>query len=266
MKKVITVPKGILHSKEGSKKFTLHRYKPSIEASAIVQHYWFVRWDLLEDTPYEQHVVSHPNINLVFEKDYASIHGIKRTISSHLLEGRGSVFGVKFLPGGFYPLWKKDISQLTEKSIDFQEVFHIDSKTIRDQLFQNHDVAELSIPLIDQLICPNLPEPDEKVDLISQIVLFIREDRSIIKVEDVANKFNLHVRTLQRLFDRYVGVSPKWVIKRYRLHEVVESIDKGSTKNWADLYTRLGYYDQAHFIKDFRLIVGKSPEKYFKES
>ncbi len=67
-KKVITVPKGILHSKEGSKKFTLHRYKPSIEASAIVQHYWFVRWDLLEDTPYEQHVVSHPNINLVFEK------------------------------------------------------------------------------------------------------------------------------------------------------------------------------------------------------
>ncbi|MDF2725313.1 MAG: AraC family transcriptional regulator, partial [Paenibacillus sp.] len=63
---------------------------------------------------------------------------------------------------------------------------------------------------------------------------------------------------------RYVGVSPKWVIQRYRLHEAAEQMERGEVADWAKLSLELGYYDQAHLIKAFKAIVGKSPEQYSK--
>jgi AraC-like DNA-binding protein len=70
------------------------------------------------------------------------------------------------------------------------------------------------------------------------------------------------VRQLQRLFKEYVGVSPKWVIQRYRLLDAAERVAAGTIVNWADLALELGYADQAHFIRDFKGLVGRSPAEY----
>ncbi|WP_339329315.1 helix-turn-helix domain-containing protein [Cohnella caldifontis] len=68
------------------------------------------------------------------------------------------------------------------------------------------------------------------------------------------------------MFSRYVGVSPKWVIRRFRLQEAAELIDKDGASDWAALSAKLGYYDQAHFIKDFKAVTGRSPEAYAREA
>jgi AraC-like DNA-binding protein len=70
------------------------------------------------------------------------------------------------------------------------------------------------------------------------------------------------LRQLQRLFSEYVGVTPKWVIHRYRLLEAAERIATGTVIHWADLAFELGYADQAHFIRDFKRLVGRSPAHY----
>jgi AraC-like DNA-binding protein len=70
---------------------------------------------------------------------------------------------------------------------------------------------------------------------------------------------------LQRIFSQYVGVSPKWVIKRYRLHEAAEQLAGGEVVDWPKIALELGYFDQAHFIKDFKTIVGESPAEYIKK-
>ena len=71
-------------------------------------------------------------------------------------------------------------------------------------------------------------------------------------------------RSLQRLFSEYVGVSPKWVIRRYRLHELIERSHTGEEPDWPQLALELGYFDQAHLINDFRTITGYSPTEYQK--
>ncbi len=58
------------------------------------------------------------------------------------------------------------------------------------------------------------------------------------------------------------GASPKWVIRRYRLHELVERLKAGEALNGAQMALDLGYSDQAHLINDFRSIVGYSPSRY----
>jgi AraC-like DNA-binding protein len=69
-------------------------------------------------------------------------------------------------------------------------------------------------------------------------------------------------RTLQRLFRDYIGLSPKWVLKRYRVHEAAERIASGEAPDAAWLAAVLGYSDQSHFIRDFSAQVGCSPGTY----
>src|SRR6266699_434040 len=69
-------------------------------------------------------------------------------------------------------------------------------------------------------------------------------------------------RTLQRLFADYVGVSPKWVMRRARLHEAAERADSGEPVDWAELAADLGYADQAHLTRDFTVTIGVPPTRY----
>ena len=68
-------------------------------------------------------------------------------------------------------------------------------------------------------------------------------------------------RGLQRLFREYVGVSPKWVMQRYRLFEAAERLAAGGVDG-AQVAQELGYFDQAHFIHDFKAMVGRSPLEF----
>jgi len=102
------------------------------------------------------------------------------------------------------------------------------------------------------------------VRVINEIVDSIIAHREITKVDDIVSRLNPNKRTVQRLFKQYVGVSPKWVIKRYRLHEVAERLAGSEVVDWPEIVLELGYSDQAHFIKDFKTIVGRTPAEYAK--
>ncbi len=98
------------------------------------------------------------------------------------------------------------------------------------------------------------------------MVDLVLEHREIARVEDLAGRAGINPRTLQRLFRRYVGVGPKWVIRRYRLHEAAHRLAGGLAVDQAALAHDLGYFDQAHFIKDFTAIIGRSPGSYAAET
>jgi AraC-like DNA-binding protein len=70
------------------------------------------------------------------------------------------------------------------------------------------------------------------------------------------------VRSLQRLFRKYVGVSPKWVIRRYRLHEAAERLKGSRPPPLAELATSLGYADQAHFAREFKQVTGRTARSF----
>ncbi|HZL94248.1 MAG TPA: helix-turn-helix transcriptional regulator [Vicinamibacterales bacterium] len=119
------------------------------------------------------------------------------------------------------------------------------------------------IAIIERFLRERGARPDANVTRVSSIVYDIAADRTILKVSDLVRRFEINRRTLERLFARYVGASPKWVIGRYRLHEAAEQLanDKGRL---ADLAAALGYADQSHFIHDFKVTLGRSPGAYAK--
>ncbi|UVI27783.1 AraC family transcriptional regulator [Paenibacillus spongiae] len=254
--------KGILHPGIGDTKFSLDRFPPSIETGFFIQNYWIIQWDLRGQAPYRQTVISHPNVNMVIEKDKTRIYGISSATYSQLLQDQGWVVGIKFKPGGFYPFWSAPVSRLTNKSIDVEDVFDVNGLSLSDDILQSQDDIGLAAQRIDSFFRERLPQQDSNVEYICELVYRIRDDRSIRQVNDAVRISGLHQRTLQRLFDRYVGASPKWVILRYRLHEAVERMSQAGSQDWTGLSHDLGYYDQSHFIRDFKSIIGLSPEEY----
>lgn len=86
-------------------------------------------------------------------------------------------------------------------------------------------------------------------------------DRTIVRVDQAAAGAGLGVRGLQRLFAGYVGIGPKAVLARYRLHDAAAALDAGAD-DLAALAASLGWFDQAHFSRDFRAVVGTTPSAY----
>ncbi|MGH3421218.1 MAG: helix-turn-helix domain-containing protein, partial [Streptosporangiaceae bacterium] len=80
-------------------------------------------------------------------------------------------------------------------------------------------------------------------------------------VGQLSAESGMTARSLQRLFADYVGVSPKWVMRRARLHEAAERADSGEPVDWAALASDLGYADQAHLTRDFTVTIGVPPTR-----
>ena len=119
-----------------------------------------------------------------------------------------------------------------------------------------------AIAVIEAFLRGRDPQPDETIARVAAIVEQTDADRTITRVEQLVDRFHIGKRNLQRLFSAYVGVSPKWVIQRYRLHEAADRAASGGAIDWADLALDLGYADQAHFIRDFKRLVGQTPAEY----
>jgi AraC-like DNA-binding protein len=88
-------------------------------------------------------------------------------------------------------------------------------------------------------------------------------DRSVRRLEDLSSLAGVTERTLQRMFAEHAGLTPAWVIRRYRILEAAEQARlHGVDVSWADLAADLGYSDQAHLVRDFRAHLGTTPAAY----
>lgn len=264
MKSKIGKARGILNPTIGERKFQLSRHLPAQDLSFFVERYWIVRWDLRGQAPYLSENLPYPCVNLVIEPGKSRVYGVIKRKFSILLENEGRVFGVKFRPGAFYPFVKSPVAHFTDSSISLDDVFGVAGPAFEEAILAVENEAEM-VELAENFIRQRLPERDETVEEINRIVDRIMADRTITKVDDLVSRLHLNKRTLQRLFNQYVGVSPKWVIKRYRLHEAAEQLAGSNVIDWPRLALELGYFDQAHFIHDFKTIVGKPPAEYVRE-
>lgn len=213
-----------------------------------MERYWVVSWDYRK--PYRQLVVPYPNVHLTFHDGRATVNGVSSGHGIKVLEGNNGVFGVAFRPGCFRPFLGRAVSTITDRSLDAVEVFGADLP------------EALEVPAVERFLRAHLPDPDPHADEAADIVAKIAANPEITRVDALASALDTSVRQLQRLFADYVGIGPKWVIRRYRLREVTERLAQGAEIDWASLAAELGYADQAHFVRDFTKMFGEPPTRY----
>jgi AraC-like DNA-binding protein len=253
---------GILRPAAESTHFHLERLEPSEDLKPIVDRHWIVRWDLRGREPYRQETLPHPCVNLAIQAGKSAIYGIGRRRFTVMLEGRDEVVGTKFRPGTFGAFLEEPIATLTGRAIPVDAVFgrHAGSRLERDMRRAGN--AKGKVALLEACIRAARPCLDEAAIATRDATELALGCQEITAVEDLAERVGQSVRALQRAFHRHVGVSPKWVIRRARVQEAAERVALGQRVAWASLANELGYFDQAHLIRDFRAQIGETPAAY----
>ncbi|MFI6339405.1 DUF6597 domain-containing transcriptional factor [Streptomyces sp. NPDC050535] len=285
--------RGIVDPAELLSRVRFRRREPAPPLRPYLEHYWLIDWDLPQ--PYASHVVPHPSVNVVFQRfegrePFGEVAGIGLGLFTQKLEGRGRVCGIQFRPGGFRPFAPDHaLTEWTGRRVPLAEAFPallaspgvpasprsvassgspvspesapVSPESVPAMVLAPDD-EDARVTALDTFLQNLNPRPDPQSDLAMTLVDHIRTDRSIRHVGDFAHTQGMTVRSLQRLFAAYVGVGPKWIILRYRIHEALEHAEAAGPPDWATLAAELGYADQAHLVRDFAATVGVSPTGY----
>ncbi|MEV0667564.1 helix-turn-helix domain-containing protein [Actinomadura luteofluorescens] len=263
--------RGILHARTGLVRFRIERLEPPAALAPFVANFWVLRWDLRGRPPHRQQVLTRPSVHMTFTSyltagtTRARIAGVVRDDFVEEIHGEGRVVGAAFRPGGFRPFMDAPVSTLTGRFPGVDEVFGQEGLTLAEEVFAIADAHE-AIGRLATFLTGLAPEPDPSAAKAAAIVERIASWPGLVRVDELAADAGLSVRGLQRLFHEYVGIGPKWVIRRFRMQEAAERAASGTGVDWADLAAELGYADQAHFTRDFTAAVGTSPGRYAREA
>jgi AraC-like DNA-binding protein len=255
---------GVLHAAAAASRFTLNRYPPPADLAPFADFCWVIRWDLRGEPPHRQSILPHPNVNLAFESAGASVYGVDTKIFTRCLSGEGKALGVRFRPGGLRPFHSQPISSLNDRVVPAEGLFGPAADQACAEAMAADADDDAMIAAAFGLLRRRGLAPDPVVEQVAGLVGRITEDPGLRRVAQLAEVSGLSERRLQRLFADYVGVSPKWVMRRVRLHEAALRVeaDGPASVDWAALAADLGYADQAHLTRDFTATLGVPPSRY----
>ncbi|MET7423160.1 helix-turn-helix domain-containing protein [Dactylosporangium sp. NPDC005555] len=227
---------------------------PSPALDGVVARSWWATWDLTGQPDYRQLLPPSPSVQLTFPTDGEPLlRGVHRRHFARILSGAGGVLGVAFVPGAFRRFLDAPVSSLTDRTVPAASVFG-----------PLPPVPPGDTATADAFLAARLPPPDPTGDTVAVWVHLAATTPDLRRVDDYAPACGVGVRQLQRLFAEHVGVSPKWLLRRFRLREVTDTLAAapGAPVDWAGLAADLGYVDQAHLSRDFAAMFGEPPTTY----
>jgi AraC-like DNA-binding protein len=258
--------RGILHARTARENFQIERRPPADDLAALADYLWVLTWDLRGRDPHRQQVLTHPAVNLSFTTGgRARVAGVVRDVFTETISGRGRAVAVRFRPGGFRPFLDAPVSTITDRFTPIEEIFGAEARTVADAIIATPDADE-AVALLEAFLRDRVPDRlDPVIAEVAAMVDLIGADPALSRVDLLATVTGVGTRRLQRIFADYVGVGPKWVIRRCRMQEAAERAATGIDVDWAALATELGYADQAHFTRDFSATIGTSPAQYARD-
>ena len=257
----------ILRPSRAEQRFEVGRAAPGEDLAGLVDYFWWVRWDT--PAPHVQEVVPRPVVHLSAEvvdgEPRVLVHGVHPRMFRRRLEGSGHTVAAAFRPAGFHPFLRADVATLHGREIPAVEVIGADDRGVAADVLACED-EEQGAAVLAEWLRGLAPDDDPLVATLAALVERVEEDTSLVRAEQLAELAGVSLRTLQRRFRAYVGVSPKWVVQRCRLLDVTAAAHGSADVDWADLASVLGYADQSHLIRAFTQLVGHSPAAYAREA
>ncbi|WP_206422651.1 AraC family transcriptional regulator [Nocardioides pantholopis] len=269
---------GILRPTEFARHASVERLLPAPGLDRWVENHWCLRWDLPPGTVFHSQTLPHPACTLSVElgrprpgvgAERVLVTGVVTRRFEVPVADRGWVLGVKFRPGGLAALAGLEARALTDRLRPAAELLPapvVDALRVLDGRQAPAAAAGVAdralLGLAERRGASPDPGYDPGYDTVLRLVTDLLRDRSLVRVAQLEERHAVSRRQVERLFARYVGASPKWVLARYRMHDVVTALDAGYAGSLADLAAEHGWYDQAHFTRDFTRLVGVPPHRY----
>jgi len=174
------------------------------------------------------------------------------------------VFAIRFKPEGFYTVFGIPASILMERYEDMSMVLGPGFVDFSNRLKEELSVSAM-IQRTENYLLKNLLNNKIDMNYVNLAAKLIRNTKWV-KIKDLCNRLFISKRQLEREFKEKVGISPKHYLRIIRINEVLRLLHKDKVINLTSVAYHCGYFDQAHFINDFKRITGQKPTIFIKES
>ena len=171
------------------------------------------------------------------------------------------VVGVQFAPGGAYPFFRMPASEAEGLSIDLTDLWHGRAGEIRERILAAATVDAM-LATLERCMLQLLIRPPELHPAVAYALQQFAHPSFPARVNTVTGRIGLSSRRFIELFHRQVGLTPKVFCRVHRFQQALQTVHGQQEVDWAQVALECGYYDQAHFIHDFRFFSGLTPSAY----
>ena len=179
--------------------------------------------------------------------------------------GRTDIFSTRFHPGGFKPFCTFPIREMNNRAVPLGEIWKKEGDKLQSEMF-DATILEQKIQIVESFLLRHLSSRSVVDHVIHDTITTIVSAHGQLPVHQLASEQHINRRSLERRFASEVGLSPKQLSKVVRLQATVNDLFNQKFDKLTDLTYHHGYYDQAHFIRDFKEFTGLTPKKFFSSS
>ncbi|WP_420603546.1 AraC family transcriptional regulator [Flagellimonas sp.] len=252
-------------------------YQPHPDLASLISCYWSLEVPS-SDNPQKQRIIPDGKIEMVFIfgddiKRYTTDNNfilqprafvLGQILEPFFVEPTGYVnsFSISFYPFGFANFMEEPIKTLANKETPIEKLFGKDvAKKLELEMVRAKD-TQARITIAEKFLLNRLSQAatvDSIVKSTVQVLLATKGNTSISNIlkDDLSKR-----RQLERKFSKQIGISPKQLSKVIRLQSALKMLLSEEGDNLTTIAYKSEYYDQAHFIKDFKEFTGISPKEF----
>jgi len=247
--------------------------QPSIRLRPYVQCYW----QIINNLPLNSSSTEllHPDgglgmiLNfghpLIYEGEAISIDGFMDGIHTKTrwltMAGRVDAIGIRFKPGGAARFFSVPISEISNLNLNLGELALEQFIELCREDKETNPGGDI-LNFVDGLLLKMLTEPRPSELLVHTVMNRIKRAEGTAPISDVIEDIGRSCRQVERLFKGYVGMTPKQYARIVRIKSARYRLKNRSDQSCTEIGVLSGFYDQAHFIREFQSVIGLSPMKY----
>ena len=244
-----------------------NEFLPNVKLQNFIYCYWQLETSQRLTDPYKYRVVADGCIDVFFELENPQenfVMGFSKTFVEFPLEDKFNYIGIRFLPTIFTQIFKINAEELSSRCENLHFVVPSLSKFIVENFHDKLAIEELVLILDSyflQAVYQNALMNDSRLYSALEIIL---KKKGMLNIEKDL-EVGISNRQLRRLFEFYIGDSAKTFSKVVRFQNILNANFLTQESKYTDLLYDLGYYDQSHFIKEFKGFYGETPSVVFNE-
>lgn len=252
-------------------------FEPNQELIAFIKCYWTLE-SPKEETPEKQIIVPDGCMEMIFHygdpyKQYLnngnSIIQPRCFVIGQLTRpleiqptGETGIFSVRFRPEGFLPFTTISIKEMENTAVSLEKLFGKEGQEIEQQVLNANSTSERR-KLIEIFLLNRLTDIETIDRIVKSTVETIVTANGQLSVDKLSRDSKINRRQLLRKFSSAIGLSPKQLSRTFRLQAALKMLLNDQFSNLAELAYENEYYDQAHFIKDFKEFTGSTPKEFY---
>ncbi|QBJ84977.1 AraC family transcriptional regulator [Chryseobacterium gleum] len=252
-------------------------FEPDQDLTAFIKCYWTLEGPK-EETPEKQTIVPDGCMEMIFHygdlyKQYLdngnSIIQSRCFVIGQLTRplkiqptGETGIFSVRFHPEGFLPFTTIPIKEMENTAVSLEKLFGKDGQEIAQQILNANSTSE-RIKLIEIFLLDWLTDIKTIDRIVKSTIETIITANGQFSVDELSRLKKVNRRQLLRKFSLTIGLSPKQLSRMIRFQTTLKMLLNDQYSNLAELAYENEYYDQAHFIKEFKEFTGSTPKEFY---